>query len=146
MKCGLICARRARSSASIVRVRSRPSSASSAWVETQRATSSAARASPAEACGPYAAMAATTRSSATTGAITAVLTGQSGSGHATASGPSTMVRPVARTSSASRPGVVAMVLGGPVPGEQGHRVADRDRRARRAGRAGAWRRAPCPPG
>ena len=85
MKCGLIWARRARSSASMVRVRWRPSSASSAWVETHRATSSVARASPADACGPYAARAATTRSSVTTGAITAVLTGQSGSAHPTAS-------------------------------------------------------------
>ena len=83
MKCGLIWARRARSSASIVRVRWWPRSASSAWVAIQPATSSVARARPAEACGPYAAMAATTRSPVTTGAMTAVRAGQSGSGHCT---------------------------------------------------------------
>ncbi len=102
MKCGLICARRARSSASIVRVRSRPSSASSAWWRPSARPPrppSPARRRPAVRMPRWRPR---TRSSATTGAITAVLTGQSGSGHATASGPSTMVRPVARTSSASR--------------------------------------------
>ena len=52
MKWGLIWARSARSSASIVRVRCRPRSASSTWVDTHRATSSVARASPAAAAGP----------------------------------------------------------------------------------------------
>ena len=52
MKCGLIWARSARTSASISRVRDASSSASSSWPETQRATSSVARARPAEAAGP----------------------------------------------------------------------------------------------
>ena len=51
MKCGLIWARSARTSASIARVRGRPSSASSSWLETQRATSSVARTRPAAAAG-----------------------------------------------------------------------------------------------
>ena len=49
MKCGLICARSARTSASISRVRDASSSASSSCPDTQRATSSAARTSPADA-------------------------------------------------------------------------------------------------
>jgi hypothetical protein len=48
MKCGLICARSARSSASIARVRSLLSSASSTWPDTQRATSSVALTSAAD--------------------------------------------------------------------------------------------------
>ena len=51
MKCGLICARSARTSASISRVREASSSASSSWPETHGATSSAARARPAVGCG-----------------------------------------------------------------------------------------------
>ena len=52
MKCGLIWARSARSSASIEPGALASSSASSTWVDTQRATSSVARTSPAEAAGP----------------------------------------------------------------------------------------------
>ena len=51
MKCGLIWARSARTSASISRVRLASSSASSSWPETHCATSSAARASPAVGYG-----------------------------------------------------------------------------------------------
>ena len=46
MKCGLIWARSARSSASMTRVRVRASSASASWLDTQAATSSVARARP----------------------------------------------------------------------------------------------------
>ena len=48
MKCGLICARSARTSARIRRCRDASSSASSSWPETQLATSSVARSKPAE--------------------------------------------------------------------------------------------------
>ena len=91
-KCGLIWARRARSSASIARVRSRPRSASSAWVASHTASSSVALTSPGELDGPYAASAATTRSRATTGAMTAKRSSQSGSPQATSDGPRTTVR------------------------------------------------------
>jgi hypothetical protein len=49
MKCGEICARNARISASIARVRDWSSCASSSWDETQRATSQTARVSATEA-------------------------------------------------------------------------------------------------
>ncbi|WP_344836549.1 hypothetical protein [Nonomuraea dietziae] len=52
MKCGEICARSARTSASISRVRLRSSSASSSWESTHLATSWAALTSPAEVSWP----------------------------------------------------------------------------------------------
>ena len=102
MKCGLICARRARNSASMTRVRCRPSSASSIWVEIQRASSSVARTSPAEVERPYAARTATTWSSATIGAKMPDLIGQSGSPHVISRSVSTRVRPEVNTGCACR--------------------------------------------
>ncbi len=52
MKCGEICARSARISASINRVRDRSSSASSSCTDTQRATSVVARTSTADSREP----------------------------------------------------------------------------------------------
>ena len=75
MKCGLIWARRARTSASIRRVRLRSSSASSSCPETHFAVSSAARARPAVGYGANAASVPTIRSSTTSGLTTAVRTG-----------------------------------------------------------------------
>ena len=78
MKCGLICARRARTSASISRVRLASSSASSSWPLTHCATSSAARARPAVACGENTWSVPTTRSSTTSGLTIAVRISQPG--------------------------------------------------------------------
>ena len=91
MKCGLIWARSARSSASIARVRVRPSSATSSSAETHRASSPVARARPADAAGAYAVSVPTTLPSASSGAMTAERMGQSGSEQVTTSGPSTEV-------------------------------------------------------
>jgi hypothetical protein len=81
MKCGLIWARSARTSASISRVRLASSSASSSCPDTHCATSSAARASPALWYGANAARVPTTRSSTTSGLTTAVRIGHPGSPH-----------------------------------------------------------------
>ena len=83
MKCGLIWARRARSSAAMTRVRVRASSARASWLETQAATSSVARARPGEGSVVQAVRVPTTRSSMTRGAVTALRIGQSGSAQAT---------------------------------------------------------------
>ena len=99
MKWGLIWARRARSSASMTRVRVRASSARASWLETQAATSSVARARPGEGSWVQAVRVPTTRSSMTRGAVTALRTGQSGSAHATSRHPCTTVRPVSRVCS-----------------------------------------------
>ena len=77
----------------MTRVRWRPSSASSIWVEIHRASSSVARTSPVEVDRPYAASAATTCSSATMGAITPERTGQFGSKHSISASVRTSVRP-----------------------------------------------------
>ena len=74
MKCGLICARSARTSASISSVRLASSSASSSWPETHCAVSSAARARPPVGYGANAASVPTIRSSTTSGLTTAVRT------------------------------------------------------------------------
>jgi hypothetical protein len=91
MKCGLIWARSARSSASMTRVRVRASSARASWLDTHAATSSVARASPGEGCSVQAVRVPTTRSSITRGAVTAVRMGQSGSAQTTSSSPWTTV-------------------------------------------------------
>ncbi len=71
MKCGLIWARSARTSASISRVRLASSSASASWPDTHCATSSVARSSPAEVEVPNTCSVPTTRSSTTSGATIA---------------------------------------------------------------------------
>ena len=79
MKCGLICARSARTSARASRARDGSSSASSSWVDTQRAVSRVACTSPGagRAVEVSATSAPTTRSSAASGTTTAPRTGQS---------------------------------------------------------------------
>src|SRR6266545_2724113 len=118
MKCGLICARNARSSASIARVRSRFRSASWICPDTQFATSSVARTSPAEVRGPYADSTATTVSPVTIGATTALRTEHGGPpGGQGLPGESERVR-----------AVVALVrTADALPGEHAGGVADRDR-------------------
>ena len=100
MKCGLIWARSARSSASIARFRERSSSASSTCEETHSATSSAARTRPAVASGPYAISVPTTRSSPVTGTTTAERMSHSLSSQATRRASRTIGRPVRSTSAA----------------------------------------------
>jgi hypothetical protein len=95
MKCGEICARRARISASIARVRDWSSWASSSWDETQRATSQTARVSATDAVPLYAASVPTGRPSTISGAITASRTGQSSLPQSIQS--SSFTRPVATT-------------------------------------------------
>ncbi len=96
MKCGLICARRARTSASISRVREASSSASSSCPETQRATSFVARTSPAEARPVKTCRVPTTFSSTSSGATMAWRTTHDGSAQATSAPSTTVVRPWAR--------------------------------------------------
>ena len=112
----------------MVRVRWWPRSASSAWVAIHPATSSVARASPADALGPYAARAATTRSPLTTGAITAPRTGQSGSEQLHLAGPQDDGVTGAQDLLGVRAGVPGVVVGDAVPGQQGAGVGDRDGR------------------
>ena len=102
MKCGLIWARSARTSASIARVRLASSSARSSCPETHRATSSAARASPAVCCGENTWSVPTIRSSATSAVTTAVRTGQPVSPQGRSSRPKTLVPPRSTVSRASR--------------------------------------------
>ena len=76
MKCGLIWARRARTSASISAVRESSSCASSSWPETQAATSLAARTRLPVACGAPTTRVPTSTSSTTSGLMTSCRTGQ----------------------------------------------------------------------
>src|SRR6478736_5001536 len=93
MKCGLICARRARTSASMSRVREASSSASSSCPDTQRATSFVARTRPAEARPVKTCSVPTTFSSTSSGATIAWRTMHEGSAHPTSAPSTTVVRP-----------------------------------------------------
>jgi hypothetical protein len=101
MKCGLICARRARTSASINRVREASSSASSRFPDTQRATSATARTSPAEADEVKACRVPTTLSSTTSGLTTTCRSPQATSEQAKSLRSRTTVLPDSRTTAAS---------------------------------------------
>ena len=93
MKCGLIWARRARTSASMSRVRDASSSASSSWPDTQRATSFVARTRPAEARSVKTWRVPTTFSSTSRGATMACRTTHDGSAQAMSAPSTTVVRP-----------------------------------------------------
>ena len=132
MKCGLICARSARTSASISRVRDASSSASSSWAETQpghlvrRAHQTGARRS-----APYAARLPTTRSSTMSGATTATLIGQSGSAQATSRGAEHLGAPAARSRAACVDGASRCVAS-PAPSQASSVLAVGDRDGRGA--------------
>ena len=137
MKCGLICARSARTSASISRVREASSSASSSWPETHCATSSAARARPAVGYGANAASVPTIRSSTTSGLTTAVRTAQPGTSHGRSPRPKDWVRPFSTVVADQRADLALVVPALAVPREAARGVGDAPAPACRAGRAGA---------
>ena len=101
MKWGEIWARSARTSASASRARDTSSSASSTWVETQRATSLVARMRPGRVSDPKAPSVPTTSSPTTTGTITAERMAQYGSLQLRSAAVMTLARPVATTPAAS---------------------------------------------
>ncbi len=101
MKCGLICARRARTSASISLLRDASSSASSSWEDTQPATSSVARTSPASADTVKTCSVPTTFSSTTRGVTTAERMAQAALGHGRSRRPTTKVAPSSTAREAS---------------------------------------------
>ena len=126
MKCGLIWARRARSSASMTRVRVRASSARASWLDTQAATSSVARASPGEgSVGPGG-----------EGADDEVVHDERGGDGAadravgvaadTSRRPCTTVRPVSRVCSPEGEGEAAVVVADAGPRQHAAGVGDRD--------------------
>src|SRR6478672_4214550 len=97
MKWGLICARRARTSASISRLRERSSSASSSCPLTHDATSSAARTRPPVVCGAPTTSAPTRVSSTTSGLTIACVTWQPPSSQTRVRSSRIIVRPVSAT-------------------------------------------------
>ncbi len=101
MKCGLICARSARTSARISRWRDSSSSASSSWPETQLATSSVARSRLADGWSVSATSAPATRSSITSGLAMACCTRQPAVSQSRSARPATTV-PIDSTARAAR--------------------------------------------
>ena len=153
MKCGEIWARRARTSASISRVREASSSASSSWPETHCATSSAARTSPAVGYGGEHLQGADERAPRPpAGRPMACRTGQPGSAHGqlAAVGPPGSC-PTRRPARASAGGLRARG-GSPAPSQasRSDRVGERHRRGpQQAAQVldaalGAGRGQPCP--
>ena len=126
MKCGLIWARRARTSASISSVRDASSSASSTWTATQSATSLVARTRPAPADGANAATTPTTREPARTGAMTAARLPEARSAPRSRAW-STAVRPADQDVRSQVHQPRFQFLGGTVPGEHARGIGDRQR-------------------
>ena len=124
MKCGLICARSARTSASISRVRERSSSASSSWPLTHDATSSAARTSPPVVCGAPTTSAPTRVSSTTSGLTMACRTWQPPSSQTRVRSSTIIVRPVSATCADRAGELRAVVAAEAVPGQQPAGVAE----------------------
>ena len=101
MKCGEICARSARTSASTNRRRDASSSARSSWPDTQAATSSVARTSPAVGYGVPTTTCPTTSSSTTSGLRMTCCTGQLTRWHPSSDWPAILVDSVVWASAAT---------------------------------------------